>query len=556
MFMLKKYALFLYAFFMFAVCSFAQQSFMSKIGGAGNDEFYSVKPTSDGGYISTGMTNSFGIGGGNFLLTKMDGDGNIQWARSYGGHDQEFGYSIAITKDEGYIMTGVSASFGLGKNDIYVVKTDRSGTLEWSKVYGNRENDAALKIQPTHDGGYVLAGRYSFDSANTTVGYCLKISNMGEVQWSKTFKSNKNRSTTFNDIKELKKGGYVVTGLTEDFDEGAMGNSDIVVVRLDSVGNTLWTKLIGTKGRELGNTVSETKDGGFILAGTTSKNIIQQADLLLIKLDGTGNIGWSKSYGTRNNERVYDILQLPNGYVIQGDTGVYFTSDMYMMKTDLNGNMNWAKIYPLTYSKGCKSTGFALAADSGFIAAGFYNLPGSLMYNGVLVKTDKNGVLACGERNFSLTLTNPNLSVRSWQTINTLPITSAQSVDTKSYYGSFTNVASFCEIANVETPAPAKSAANATGGNEKAFFREDEASNNVELYPNPATVAFYLLTGSSETKRTFDVVITDATGHIISETKNFCGTQSIDISDMDLGLYFVKIYENNELLEIKKLFKE
>ncbi|MFH1009844.1 MAG: hypothetical protein V1784_01240, partial [bacterium] len=127
-------------------------------GGSQDDECYSVQQTLDGGYILAGETSSFGAGGGDFWLVKTNANGDSVWSRTFGGNDWEECRCVQQTSDGGYILAGLTQSFGAGSIDFWLVKTDANGDRVWSRTFGGTENDRCYSVQQTADGGYILAG--------------------------------------------------------------------------------------------------------------------------------------------------------------------------------------------------------------------------------------------------------------------------------------------------------------------------------------------------------------------------------------------------------------
>jgi hypothetical protein len=144
-------------------------------GGRGDDGGYSVQQTSDGGYIIVGYTTSYGAGGYDVYLIKVDANGNMQWSKTFGGRGDDGGLSVQQTRDGGYIIVGSTESFGSGGYDVYLIKVDANGNMQWSKTFGGRGDDWGRSVQQTRDGGYIIVGwTRSFGSGESDV-YLIKL---------------------------------------------------------------------------------------------------------------------------------------------------------------------------------------------------------------------------------------------------------------------------------------------------------------------------------------------------------------------------------------------
>jgi hypothetical protein len=157
-------------------------------GGTGRDGALSVQQTSDGGYIVAGWTDSFGADSFDVFLIKTDANGNIIWAKTYGGTGEDYAFSVQQTSEGGYIVAGYTTSFGAGYSDAFLVKTDANGNIIWAKTYGGISYDLASSVQQTSDGGYIVAGwTLSFGAgdifliktdANGNIGSCSIVQNV------------------------------------------------------------------------------------------------------------------------------------------------------------------------------------------------------------------------------------------------------------------------------------------------------------------------------------------------------------------------------------------
>ena len=160
---------------LFILSSSAQADWDKTFGGADWDRSYSVQQTTDGGYIIAGYTRPLGVGEDDVYLVKTDDLGNKEWQKTFGGADSDQGYSVQQTADGGYIIAGYTKSFGVGEDDVYLVKTDDSGNREWQKTFGGAEWDEGESVQQTTDGGYIIAGYTRSFGAGEDDVYLIRI---------------------------------------------------------------------------------------------------------------------------------------------------------------------------------------------------------------------------------------------------------------------------------------------------------------------------------------------------------------------------------------------
>ena len=141
-----------------------------------------VHEMADGGYMCTGriMMDNLGVDLGDFYLMRTDSDGNLLWSKKYGGSAYELFWKAQITTDGGVIMAGSTDSYGAGDQDVYVVKVDSNGNLQWANTFGGSGGDYAHGVKQTPDGGYIIGGQKGPE------GYVIKLDNNGNLQWAKT----------------------------------------------------------------------------------------------------------------------------------------------------------------------------------------------------------------------------------------------------------------------------------------------------------------------------------------------------------------------------------
>ena len=180
----------------------------------------------------------------------------IEWEDIFGGVNNDKGYSVQETSDGGYILAGYTYSFGTGESDVYLIKLDSNGDTIWTKTYGGDSYDVGYSVQETSDGGYIIVGyTYSFGAGESDV-YLIKTDSNGNVLWTKTF-GGASYDMGYS-VQETSDGGYIITGYTDSF--GA-GGSDVYLIKTDSNGNIAWTRTYGGSSSEAGYSVRETPDG-------------------------------------------------------------------------------------------------------------------------------------------------------------------------------------------------------------------------------------------------------------------------------------------------------
>lgn len=302
-------------------------------GGPYGDGAWSLQKAPDGGYVIAGFTSSRGQGS-DLWLVKVDSNGQKQWDKTFGGSLEDVGYSVKHANDDGYAVAGTTSSFGMGSEYLWLLKTDSNGTGQWDKTFG----------------GYV--------------------SSSGDGAWS---------------IDETQDHGFILTGYTKSFGKGA---KDLWLIKTDANGKEEWERTFGGPKDDVGMSVLQAEDGGYLVTGRTASYGAGKDDIWLVKTDSDGREEWNRTFGGAKDDVGLQVAEAKNGYVISGRTESEGSDKMaFLMKTDLNGKRLWEKVY------GKDSTAICLLQtfDGGYILAGRIETIDAGR-DAWLVKTDASGI--------------------------------------------------------------------------------------------------------------------------------------------------------------------
>ena len=301
-------------------------------GGAGNDVGNCVQQTTDSGYIITGSTTSFGPGYDRIYLIKTDASGDTLWTKTYDPINQYgqyggIGSCVKQTLDGGYILGCAGDGYGVE----FLIKTDAVGDTLWTKCYGIEGGTS--EIQQTADSGYIVTG--TGDNGDLFYYmYLVKTDINGNAIWKKTYGGNSYGEYGYS-VKQTIDGGYISVGYINN------SQADVYLVKTNSIGDTLWTKTYGGDSVDSGHSIYLTSDSGYIIAGGTNSYGAGGEDVYLIKIDSIGDILWTKSFGGVGGDACYSVQQTSDeGFILAGYTKSFGAGsyDGYLIKTDANGN--------------------------------------------------------------------------------------------------------------------------------------------------------------------------------------------------------------------------
>ncbi|CAH0995118.1 hypothetical protein EMA8858_01238 [Emticicia aquatica] len=358
-------------------------------GGSNNDFFRTIIQTPDDGFLCIGETNSSDgdinhpIGQIDLWVVKLNNLGNIIWQKNYGGNSNDIGFSACLSTDGNYIVAGNEESNNpyipdnKGLMDFWVLKIDTLGNIIWQKNFGGSENEYLRSIKNTTDGGFILSGNSKSTDGNISNNFggldiwVLKVDNSGNLLWQNNFGGTKDDYS--KNIIEDKDGNFVVVGETFSFDNDSEENHsaaqerDFLVVKINNLGQKIWSRCFGGSGNEYARSVLQSNDGQFIVVGESYSNDGQapnnhgDADFWLIKINQLdGNLVWQKTFGGKGHDEPNSIVEtFDNSLIIVGNsaqpigngdvTQNYGDDDFWVIKlknNECSNNLSFEKNIP------------------------------------------------------------------------------------------------------------------------------------------------------------------------------------------------------------------
>jgi hypothetical protein len=512
-----------------ALCTFLNANaqvymFQKTYGGTGTDRCFSTQPTSDGGFIMAGETDSYGAGSYDGYLMKTNEQGVIIWAKSYGTAAWDWFNSVQPTSDGGYIITGGTEQTTSGQGDILILKTDASGNIQWQKKSGDAGYDNGYDVRQTTDGGYIVSGFQYGDVVSSDNACLIKLDASGNVSWTKTYSVGYDEYAYT--VEQTNDGGYIIGG------ETYTSPGDIaLIIKTDASGNVQWMKLLGDSSDYWITRIIKDGAGNFYVAGTASQP--SYINIWLAKMSSTGTLLWSNTYagpGALEDNCIWATRTSDGGFALCGGTNSFTTDyECFLLKTDSIGGPEWTKRYGGNSND--NSAQVVQTADGGYVL-GSNTLSFPVGAGAYLLKTDGSGNTTCNE-NIPAFIMSSVTTVESTVAVNDSTIANSSTSSLTASSETFTE-ATLC----------------LTVGTEEIEIGENE----IFLYPNPAANEFRV---QSLKLKVEGVDVYDMTGRKVLTQLQISNLklQPMGISSLTNGLYFVRVRtEKGEV--IKKLVKE
>jgi hypothetical protein len=317
-----------------------------------------------------------------------------EWLRSFGGPSDESSFSVQPTSDGGYIIAGLITSFTSWDYDLWLIKTDEYGTEEWNRTFGTMGISESYSVQETSDKGFIIAGmKGAYNETYTTAFWLIKTNEIGIMEWNRTF--SRDRIDIGKAVQQTSDGGYIILGNTMNY---SYSSSDIWIIRTDSEGIEEWNMTYGGIGHDEGKSIKETDDGGFIITGKYSidtsggAGVLDVSTVLLLKINRTGGEEWNKTFRRFGNDEGNYVEQTSDaGFIIAGETASYGSAhtDAWLIKTNSTGEEDWNETFGGWYIDHIFSVN--QTSDDGFIVAGETYSYSEYELDIWLIKTDENG---------------------------------------------------------------------------------------------------------------------------------------------------------------------
>ena len=295
------------------------------------EKAYAILETEDGGFIITG---SSGHSFGDIFLLKTDDKGNLQWLNTYGkeGSGSERAQDLIESKDGGYVLVGQTST---QLSDVWLIKTNANGHLIWEQTYGGFQSDIGYALLETSDQELVITGSTASFGMGMTDMWLLKTDSLGNLKWNRTY-GNLNYDAAFSLIAD-DKGGYILVGYTESTAEAR--DKDIWLVKTDEKGEMIWSQEYGDENvDEVAFALIQTKDGGYAFVG---RQQFTDLDANLVKTDSSGVVEFTFTYGGTANDEASALVQTADeGFVLGGFSCSFGggEADMWLLKTNAKGH--------------------------------------------------------------------------------------------------------------------------------------------------------------------------------------------------------------------------
>jgi hypothetical protein len=365
-------------------------------GGSSYDHGWAIALTKDTGYIIAGYTRSFGTGNDDGLLIKVDKSGGLDWARTYGGENDDGFYAVTQVNDGGYVAVGFTRSFDVGNDDIYVVKVSKDGEPEYSRVLGGGGFDAGYGVTASPEDGVVIVG--AVGRGDDYDAYVTMLDKGGNSQWAENF--GLFECDVAHAVARTVNSGYVIAGYTRS---GGQGNDDMLIMTVGREGTLKSMSTYGSYLADRAEAITSIGEAGFVVAGYRPNDQMTDAgDVSLVTLGPSGEKIVFRQYNAGSIDKGIALTSTSDRGIVavgynSGDT--VHPGGVIAFKTNQDGAVEWSRFY--RDSKLAEGYGVVQASDGGFAITGYSDAGPE--GDAFLIKTDAKGVLGCDDKDGGVT---------------------------------------------------------------------------------------------------------------------------------------------------------
>jgi hypothetical protein len=316
------------------------------------------------------------------LLFTVQNTHSATWTKTFGGEEVDEGYAVVVSSDTSYLVAGYTRSFGSGGSDAWILKADRNGNLLWQKTLGGALDERVYSADKTLDGGYILTGYTEFVTTIDKDVWLIKLDSNGDTIWTKGYDIG-NEECGYC-VKQTADSGYVVVG----YSKASSTRSCVLLMKTNAVGGTVWIREFASFAKNRGYSVCQTSDAGYVITGFTKES---SQCMLVIKTDSTGNVRWSRVFDTSYDWDYGGCIRqsLDSCYVVAG----ILNGRLHLLKLGEDGDTLWVRDfggsrYGPGYGVG-NLCFFDFARDSSYVVVGCCGIDHCV--NTQLVKTDREG---------------------------------------------------------------------------------------------------------------------------------------------------------------------
>jgi hypothetical protein len=339
----------------------APRAFLKSIGGPLDDEGFAMRQTADGGFVIAGRTASFGAGRGDVYLVKTDPSGNLEWAGTYGGSDEDEARDVLQLADGGYLVVGSTLSFGSGSSDVYVIRTDAHGDTIWTRTVGTSGSDQGNAVVAAIGGGFIIGGRSN--SSGTFDHYLARLSPDGDTLWTRAIAGSNNEQT--NALARLSD-GYLLAGSID---------KAYHLVRVDTVGRRLADRQDITYEAQLNAIVPIDDQSSYVVGYQKKGGDVERVLMMKVNTSSRSSIPSpsesAHTYGRAGGNIGYAAALATDGnlVLVGSSKGFGRLSDLYVLEAESSsGTMLWSQGYGGAFDD--QGRAVVVARDGGIVMLG------------------------------------------------------------------------------------------------------------------------------------------------------------------------------------------